>query len=66
MRLFIVQFGIGRVVVGDARNLAGMMDFLRQRGVEVVLLDAPDCVALMARFIAEKPTLWDEDIAGNG
>ena len=62
----IVQFGVGRVVVGEARNFAGNLDFLRAHQVEVTLLDDPDCVALMARLIAEKPALWDEDIAGNG
>lgn len=62
----IVQFGVGRVVVGEARNFAGNLDFLRVHGVAVSVLDDADCVALMARLIAEKPALWDEDIAGNG
>ena len=35
---------------------------LRQRGVEVIIADDPDCIALMARFIREKPELWNEDI----
>jgi len=59
----IVQFGIPRVVVGEARNFPGNPDFLRQHGVEVVIADDADCVALMRRFIAEKPELWAEDIA---
>ncbi len=60
----VVQFGIGRVVVGEAANFHGNIEFLRQRGVETVLLDSAECKELMARFIAEKPDLWDEDIAG--
>jgi cytosine/creatinine deaminase len=59
----IVQFGIPRVVVGEATNFAGNIDFLRERGVEVILVNDPDCIALMARFIREKPELWAEDIA---
>lgn len=59
----IVQFGIPRVVIGDTRNFGGNEDFLRSRGVEVVIADDPDCIALMARFIREKPELWAEDIA---
>jgi cytosine/creatinine deaminase len=59
----IVQFGIPRVVVGEAENFAGNIDFLRERGVEVILVNDPDCIALMARFIREKPALWAEDIA---
>lgn len=59
----IVQFGIPRVVIGDTRNFGGNEEFLRSRGVEVVIADDPDCIALMQRFIAEKPGLWAEDIA---
>ncbi|WP_323779286.1 nucleoside deaminase [Leisingera sp.] len=59
----IVQFGIPRVVIGDTRNFGGNEEFLRSRGVEVVIADDPDCIALMARFIREKPALWAEDIA---
>ena len=59
----IVQFGIERVVVGENVNFGGNEDFLRSRGVEVILADDPDCIALMDRFIKEKPDLWAEDIA---
>jgi creatinine deaminase len=58
----ILQFGIARVVIGEDKNFAGNADLLRQRGVEVVIADDPDCIALMARFIREKPELWHEDI----
>lgn len=59
----IVQFGIPRVVIGDTQNFGGNEDFLRAKGVEVVIADDPDCMALMDRFIREKPELWAEDIA---
>ena len=59
----IVQFAIPRVVMGEAENFPGNPDFLREHGVDVVVADDPDCIALMARFIAEKPELWAEDIA---
>lgn len=59
----IVQFGIPRLVVGENRNFEGNLDFLGSRGVDVVLLDDPDCFALMRRFIAKRPELWHEDIA---
>lgn len=60
----ILQFGIRRVVVGEARNFPGNPEVLRGHGVEVVILDDPGCVALMRRYIDENPDLWDEDIAG--
>ncbi len=59
----IVQFSIPRVVVGEAETFAGNIEFLRGHGVEVILADDPDCIALMRRFIAERPELWAEDIA---
>ncbi|WP_417450742.1 nucleoside deaminase [Kordiimonas sp.] len=61
----VVQFGIPRVVIGEAENFSGNEDFLRQNGVEVVRLDEPTCTSLMAQFIRNNPALWDEDIAGN-
>ena len=59
----VIQFAIPRVVVGEADNFAGNLDFLVDRGVEVILADDPECIALMRRFIKEKPALWAEDIA---
>lgn len=59
----IIQFGIPRVVIGENTTFGGNEDFLRSKGVEVVVADDPDCVALMTRFIEENPELWNEDIA---
>jgi creatinine deaminase len=56
------QFGISRVVVGEARTFHGGHDWLAEHGVEIVLLDDPECVAMMEEFIAAKPQLWNEDI----
>jgi cytosine deaminase len=58
----IRQFGISRVVIGEAQTFYGGHDWLAENGVEVVLLHDPECVDLMARFIAEKPEVWFEDI----
>jgi cytosine deaminase len=62
----ILQFDIRRVVVGENRNFEGNIALLSGSGVEVVLLDDPDCTALMERFIRERPELWNEDIAEDG
>lgn len=61
----ILHFGIKRVVVGEDVNFSGNIELLKARGVEVILLDDAECKALMAKFIAEKPDIWFEDIAGN-
>jgi cytosine deaminase len=53
-------------VVGEDKNFAGNIGFLSERGVEVALLQDPDCIALMGRFIREHPKIWNEDIAEDG
>jgi cytosine/creatinine deaminase len=56
------QFGITRLVVGEAQSFHGGHEWLAENGVEVVVLDDPTCVAMMADFIAANPALWNEDI----
>ena len=58
----ILLYGIPRVVVGENSTFYGGEDYLRDRGVEVVVLDDPECVAMMQDFIAANPELWNEDI----
>ena len=59
------QFGISRLVVGEATTFAGQHAWLAaEAGVEVRVLDDPECVALMSGFIAADPALWNEDIGG--
>ncbi|WP_046726514.1 nucleoside deaminase [Streptomyces humi] len=56
------QFGISRVVIGEAATFHGGHDWLAAHGVEIVLLDDPECVGLMRDFINTHPALWNEDI----
>ena len=58
----ILLYGIPRVVVGENSTFYGGEDYLRARGVEVVVLDDAECVAMMEDFIAANPELWNEDI----
>lgn len=58
----IVQFGIGAVVVGESRTFRGGIDWLRERGVEVIDLDSEECVQLLGGYIASHPEVWNEDI----
>ena len=55
-------YGIPRIVVGENRTFQGPEEYVRSRGVEVTVVDDPQCHALMERFIAEQPDLWHEDI----
>ncbi|MFE1267364.1 nucleoside deaminase [Streptomyces sp. NPDC058758] len=56
------QFGISRVVVGEDRTFRGGQEWLAGHGIEVVVLDDPECAALMREFIGAHPALWNEDI----
>ena len=58
----ILLYDIPRVVIGENRTFMGAEDLLREHGVEVVVLDSPECVQLMEEFIAAHPALWNEDI----
>jgi creatinine deaminase len=58
----VVQFGIGLVVVGESRTFQGGVDWLRQRGIEVIDLDSAECFELLSGFIRAHPEVWHEDI----
>lgn len=58
----IRQFGIRTVVVGESRNFAGGLDWLKSLGVAVIDLDSQECSDLLTAFIAEHPEIWNEDI----
>ena len=58
----ILLYGIPRVVIGENRTFLGEEALLRARGVELAVLQAPECIALMEGFIRESPALWNEDI----
>jgi len=58
----IVQFRIGTVIVGESRTFRGGIDWLAERGVQVVDLDSRECVRLLGNFISAHPEVWHEDI----
>lgn len=61
----IVQFAIPRVVIGDNTTFGGNEAFLRERGVEVLVMDDPKARDLMLRFQRERPEIWNEDIGAS-
>lgn len=58
----VLLYKIPRVVIGENRTFRGPEDYVRSRGVDLVILDDPECIKLMEDFIAAKPALWNEDI----
>src|SRR5438477_4197030 len=55
-------YRIPRIIVGENRNFLGAEDLFRQRGVELIVLNDPECIQLMADFIQRHADLWNEDI----
>ena len=56
------QFGISRVLIGEASTFSGGHDWLAGLGVQITIMDDAGCVDMMRQFIAEHPDLWNEDI----
>ncbi len=64
-----VQFGIPTVIVGESETFPGgegpggtSPAFMQSHKILVIDLHDERCVAMMRRFIAERPELWNEDI----
>ncbi len=55
-------YRIPRIVVGENRTFQGPEDYVRSRGVELIIGNDATCIELMRTFIADHPTLWNEDI----
>ncbi len=53
-------------MIGETRTFDGGHDWLADHGVEVLVLDHPECVAMMREFISAHPGLWDDDIGVDG
>lgn len=56
------QFKIGTVVVGEAENFDGGIEWLRENGVDVINMNSPECVKMLADYISANPEVWNEDI----
>ena len=55
-------YKIPKIVIGENKTFQGPEAYVRSRGVDLVILDDPECIALMKEFIAARPELWNEDI----
>ena len=55
-------YKIPKVVIGENKTFQGPEDYVRSRGIELEILNDPECIKLMEDFIRAKPELWNEDI----
>ena len=58
----IVLYKIPRLVAGENQTFLGAEDYLLNCGVEVSVVQDPECIQLMRSFIERRPELWNEDI----
>jgi len=53
-----VLYKVSRVVIGENKSFVGGEAYLKQRGIEVVVLESAECTDLMQKFMKEKPDVW--------
>jgi cytosine deaminase len=58
----IRQFKIGTIVVGEAENFNGGIEWLKENGVKVVNVNSAECIELLGDYIKTNPEVWNEDI----
>lgn len=58
----ILLYKIPRVIIGENKTFLGAEEYLKSHGVQLEVLNDPECIEMMETFIVEKPELWDEDI----
>ncbi|MFA4924942.1 MAG: nucleoside deaminase [Ignavibacteriaceae bacterium] len=58
----MLLYGIPKVVIGENKTFLGDEDLLKERGVEVEVLNDESCIEMMTNFITHNPELWNEDI----
>jgi cytosine/creatinine deaminase len=55
-------YKIRKIVIGENQNFRGPEDYLRSQGVELEIVNDPNCIEIMTKFIEDHPSLWHEDI----
>ena len=55
-------YQIPKIVIGENVTFQGPEAYVRDRGVELVILNDAECIQMMRDFIADRPELWNEDI----
>jgi cytosine deaminase len=58
----MLLYGIPKVVIGENKTFLGDEALLKDRGVQVEVLNDESCIEMMTNFIKKCPELWNEDI----
>jgi cytosine deaminase len=55
-------YKIPKIVIGENHTFQGPEAYVRSRGVDLHIIQDPECIRLMTEFIRDRPELWNEDI----
>jgi cytosine deaminase len=61
----ILLYRVPRVVIGENTTFTGEEVLLLSRGVQLQVLQDPECIGLMRGFIAARAEVWNEDIGAS-
>lgn len=53
-----ILYKVARVVIGENETFMGGEKYLKERGIEVVVVKDTKCRELMQRFVKEQPDVW--------
>jgi creatinine deaminase len=60
-----ILYKIPKIIIGENQNFMGDEALLKSKGVELIVLNDEETIQMMSQFIAENPSLWNEDIGEN-
>jgi len=58
----VLLYKIPKVVIGENSTFMGAEEHLKHHGVQLEVLDDPECIQMMNEFIEQHAELWYEDI----
>ena len=58
----VLLYKIPRIIIGENKTFRGPEEYVRSRGVDLQVINDPECIKLMQQFISNSPELWNEDI----
>jgi cytosine deaminase len=58
----VLLYKIPKVVIGENSTFMGAEEHLKHHGVQLDVLDDPECIQMMNEFIEQHAELWYEDI----
>ena len=56
-----LQYRVPKIVIGENVTFKGEEDYLRSRGVEVIVLQNEECIKMMSNYTSAHSTDWEEN-----